>query len=276
MKVAIQGQVGSYHHVAAQKFYGNDTTIVPCVSFREVFEMLASGHVDTAIVALENSLYGSLNETYDYLLDFKPTIIGEVYLHIQFNLFAVPGTNIEQITDVYSHPAALGECKEYLHDHLPWARTNEYHDTAAAAEYIAQEKNSSKAAIASKAAGELHDLEPIAEEIDDNKHNYTRFAVLSMQQKTIMDANKTSIILHTAHKPGALYAVLGIFKKHNANLTKIESRPLAGRDWNYVFYLDFECADSDVRRAIIEELHTQDQSCTILGSYLSGEMPKLT
>lgn len=275
MKIAIQGQIGSFHHLAAQKYYGTDSTVIPCTSFREVFEILASGHAEQAVVALENSSYGSLNDTYDYLLDFNPKIIGEVYLHIAFNIYGMHNAELTTITDIYSQAPALMECREYLRKELPWARQHEVYDTAAAAEFVAKEQDKTKAAIASEAAGELHKLTPLAEHIDDNTHNYTRFAVISMTEKTIIGANKTSIILHTAHTPGALYEILGIFNDHAVNLTKLESRPIAGRDWHYVFYLDFECEESEVREQLLSRLHAHDHEISILGSYKAGVMPSL-
>ncbi len=275
MKVGIQGLEGSFHHQAAQQFFNGDQEIAPFENFRQVFEALETGLVDRAVVAVENSLFGSINDTYDLLLQHKPWIVGEVYLHVRLDLLGVQGANLTDVTDVYSQAPALAEAKLYLRENLPGSTQHEYPDTAMSARFVAKQNDSSKASIASQMAGELYGLTPIAEGIEDHKHNYTRFVVLSKAKTTLVEADKTSIILPVGHKPGLLYAALGAFAKNDINLSKIESRPIVNDDgWNYIFYLDFERGlHEDTAKQALRSLEESNGQPIVLGSYHRGHLP---
>lgn len=275
MKIGIQGLEGSFHHQAANQFFNEEFDLAPFEYFRQVFEALETGAVDRAVVAIENSLYGSINDTYDLLMRHHQWIIGEVYLHVRLDLLALPEAESTDITDIYSQAPALAEAKLYLREHLPGATQHEYPDTAMAARFVAKQAKTSSAAIASEMAGELYGLSPITEGIEDHKHNYTRFVILSKQEKTIVDADKTTIVMHTGHRPGALYEALGAFANNGINLSKIESRPVVDDDgWRYMFYVDFEASLTDDRaKKALKEIKSLGDEITIFGSYKRGRLP---
>ncbi len=276
MKVGIQGLQGSYHHQAANEFFASEVDIAPFENFRQVFDALEAGMIDRAVVAIENSLYGSINDTYDLLMQHKPWIIGEVYLHVRLDLLGTEDARLEDITDIYSQAPALAEAKLYLRKNLPAATQHEYPDTAMSARFVAKQKKRSNAAIASHMAGRLHGLVPLEEGIEDHAHNYTRFVVLSKQETTIVDANKTSIVLPIGHQPGALYNTLGAFAKRNINLSKIESRPIIDEQgWRYLFYLDFDRSSvSQDGKDVLTELGADSDNLYLLGSYVRGHLPE--
>ncbi len=276
MKVAIQGIAGSFHHAAAETLLSKDINIVPCESFRQVFEAVSFDAVDRGLAAVENSLYGSINETYDLLQKYDTWIVGEVYEHVSFGLFSVAGAKLDGITDVYSQAPALGECREYLANEVSWATQHEVYDTAAAAKMVADADSPKKAAISSYKAAQLYNLVPVADNIEDNPHNYTRFVLLSKHRVKLLDANKSSILLTTDHTSGALYKALGFFAEANINLSKIESRPIPGATWNYVFYIDYEAAiESPESTAVLSKLTDAGFSVTELGSYEKALLPSI-
>lgn len=279
MKVAIQGQAASFHDIAVQQFFDTNIALLPCETFAETFNALEQGLADSSVVAIENSLYGSINAVYDLLLKHKFWICGEVYLRIEQCLLGLPGSSMGNIEEVYSHPVALAQCELFLDDVLVHAKRFEHHDTGGAAADIKQWGDRTKTAIASRAAAAHYGLEILAHEIETHKQNYTRFVVL-MQQKPSheFNANKTSLILglsdHVhgiADQPGSLYRALGAFAKQNINLTKLQSRPLIGKAWHYIFYVDVDAGlNSTGLQTALTELKDQDCEVTILGSYLSG------
>lgn len=270
MKIAIQGQQTSYHHQAAQQFFGNSVTIVPCDTFKDVFAAVESGRAKQGIVAIENSLYGSINPVYDLLLNANAHIIGEVYLRIEHQLIGLPDSSISKITGVHSQLEALAQCEDFLDKNLPHAQRLEEHDTAASVKIIKKLGDNSQVAIASKAAAELYGLKILAANIETHHQNYTRFVVISSSALEIQDANKTSIVLTTKAdtKPGALYKALGTFAKRNLNLTMLQSRPLVGRAWHYMFYVDVESSGTDEDfEDCLDELRGLGYQASILGSY---------
>lgn len=275
MKVATQGQRASYHDIAARKFFGDDVTTVNCdLPFRNVFEQLKNGTVDAAVVAIENSLYGSINEVYDLLLAYKPVIIGEVYLHISQCLVGFPGSKITDITGVYSHPVALAQCEDYLDTTLAHAERFEHNDTAGGVSDIKEWGDPHRAAIASASAAEHHGMAVLDTDIESNKQNYTRFVVLKMQSESVKDSDKTSLVLRTPAdtKPGALHRGLGTFAKRELNLLMLQSRPIIGRAWHYMFYVDIAVdASSSAFQDALAELEAQGCTTTILGSYKNGQ-----
>lgn len=271
VRIGIQGQPGSFHAIAASIFFGNHIKLVPCDTFGEVFTALQNKECDKALVAIENSLYGSINNVYDLLLKKRIWICGEIYLHVNQCLVGLPGAKLEKITEVHSQGPALGQCEAFLDQHLPNAKRIEQHDTAASVAMIKEWGNPHKAAIASREAAALHGLEVLAEEIETHTDNFTRFVVLQRDEEKIPGADKTSLILTTDHKPGALYNALSAFKEQNINLTKLQSRPVVGKKWHYMFYIDV-AAGSQSRpfKTALKQLLDQKCDVTILGSYQSG------
>lgn len=266
MRVAIQGEPASFHHIAATGWYGDIDGLVCCPTFADVFKALAAGRADAAVVAIENSLYGSISEVYDLLLQAGVPIIGEVHERIHQNLITLPGASLDGITHVYSHPVALAQCANFLESALPAAKKTEYHDTAESVAFIKQAGNPRFAAIASHAAAELHGLPILQEKIEDEHLNFTRFVVLQPGGTPPGDANKASLVLQTSHRPGALYAALGVFARRNINLSKLQSRPIPGKVWKYQFYLDVETA-GDTLHTVIGEVTAQGGTVTVLGEY---------
>lgn len=271
MTIAIQGDRASFHDIAAAQYFNGSQKRVFCDTFSQTFSALTRGDVDFALCAIENSLYGSINEVYDLLLAHDVKIIGEVYLRIEQCLIGLPGTTLEELIEVHSHPVALAQCERYLDDALPNATRMEYHDTAASVEMIAKLQDRSIAAIASRQAAELYGMEVLAPSIETDAQNYTRFVVLAKQATDLSDTDKTSMILQTDNSAGALYRALGCFAKRGIDLTKLQSRPVIGRAWKYIFYIDVSVGMQDASfAAILEELRTQDCEATVLGSYKAG------
>lgn len=270
-KVAIQGQVASFHDFAARQFFGGDIEIMGYETFAETCASLAAGQADQAVLAIENSLYGSLNETYDLLLRHKFWVHGEVYLQVHQYLIGLPGAKLADIQEVYSMPVALGQCDEFLDHHLPHAKRIEHHDTTGSVIDIKKWADPTKAAIAGRAAAEYYQLALLAEKIETHKQNYTRFMVLQRDSTAVAGADKTSLILVTDHRPGALVQALGAFAERGINLTKLQSRPIPGEAWHYLFYLDVNAGlQSPALQATLADLKTQNCQVTTLGTYRSG------
>lgn len=270
MKIAIQGSTGSFHHLAALRWFGESIEIVPCETFLGVFQALADLEADHAICAVENSLYGSINEVYDLLLAFKYPIVGELPEHIHQQLIGLPGADVSQISRVYSHPVALNQCREFLAEHLPAAEKIEYHDTAEAVALIKQLDNPTYAAIAGHAAAAHHGMQILQENIEDERTNFTRFLILDPSASEVAGANKASLILRTSHAPGALYRALGVFANLGINLTKLHSRPIRGQVWKYQFFIDIE-ADQRQLDIALSELSGLGCEVTVLGHYKAAE-----
>lgn len=270
MRVAIQGQTGSFHHEAAKQWFDRAIEIVPAESFEGVFKTLDNHAADMAVVAIENALYGSITQVLDLLEAHSFHIIGEVYLPIEQHLIALPAAALNTIKAVYSHPVALAQCKRYLDTHLPHAKRIEYSDTAASVEYVKMQNDPTNAAIAGRTAAQLHNLPILTENIEDNKANVTRFLVLSPKPPTISHTNKASLVITTPHIPGALAHVLTTFANNHLNLTKLESRPIIGQPWHYRFYIDIE-ARSEQLTHVLQAINQKDVSVRILGQYASAK-----
>jgi prephenate dehydratase len=268
--ISIQGQPGSFHAVAAQEFFKTEFELLCCDTFSDTFAALASGEATYALSAIENSLYGSINEVYDLLVKHNFMIVGEVYLRVEQCLIGLPGATIASILEVHSHPVALAQCEKFLDEQLPEAKRFEQHDTAGSVQMVLDWGDPKKAAIASEAAAEMYGLQVLNSGIETNKANYTRFVVLQKDAIMQPEANKTSLLLKTDHTPGALYRALGTFAKRNLNLSKIESRPIIGKAWHYLFYLDIDHQNDALITEAILELAEQQATVTILGSYVAG------
>jgi prephenate dehydratase len=269
--IAIQGVQASFHDIAAHRYFGAANSRVYCDTFSDTFAALTSGSADYALCAIENSLYGSINEVYDLLVAHDFHIIGEVYLRIEQCLIGLPDAKIDDITEVHSHPVALAQCERYLDEQLPTTVRMEYHDTAASVEMVATLQDPTVAAIASRQAAELYGMRILAESIETDPQNYTRFVALSKRQNDSTSVNKTSLVLKTDNSAGALYRALGCFAKRGINLTKLQSRPVMGDAWKYIFYIDVAIGTSDPDYiAAFSELQAQKCTVTTLGSYQSG------
>ena len=274
-KVAIQGEHASYHDLAAHKFFGDDIRVVSCRNFKETFSVLSEKKADYMLVAIENSLYGSLNEVYDLLLKDKFWIIGEEYIRVEFCLIGLPGAEIENIKEVHSQVFALGECEDYLNTTLAHAKRFEEDDTAGSVSLIKQWADPAKAAIASREAAKALGMEILASGIETHHENYTRFVILAPNKELVKDSNKSSILLTTRAdtKPGALLRALQIFSDRNINMTMLQSRPILGKAWHYLFYIDVEIGDSSPDfEAVLQELETAGCHANVLGSYKSNRI----
>lgn len=273
MSVAIQGQRASFHDQAARSFFGPTIDILPCDTFQEVFTSVTDAVATHGVVAIENSLYGSINPVYDLLLHSNCRIVGETYLRVELCLIGLPDARLEQIYEVHSQVFALSESEDFLDKSLPKAQRFEEHDTAASVAMIKKWGDPHKAAIASRQAAELHGMQIIESGIETHHENYTRFVIISTSDKTPKDANKTSLVLTTTAdtKPGSLHAALGAFARHDINLTMLQSRPLIGKAWHYLFYVDLLAASTSPHfQQALDALDDLGFDVTILGSYASG------
>lgn len=267
MRVAIQGQAGSFHEQVAKQWYGDKTEIVSCTTFNDVFAAYANGHADAIVTAVENSIYGSINDVYSLIEECEAPIVGEVKLPIDQMLITRPGAKLSGITEVYSHPVALAQCRSWLHTHVPNAELIEFFDTAGAVEYIKSEKQSHMAAIAGAQAAALYGMPILRRSVQDSSHNITRFLVLEPSEPPV-GANRASLVVTTSHKPGALVEVLQVFALAGINLAKLQSQPIVGEPWNYKFFIVVDCAGQKLYD-LIAHIEKSDHSVTLLGEYIS-------
>jgi prephenate dehydratase len=268
--VAFQGERGAYSEEAALSYFGSKIEFLPCKTLRTVFQAVESDKATVGMVPVENSLEGAVSETYDLLLSSSLIVSGEYNLRVRHCLIANPGVRVEDIKRVYSHPQALAQCRRFLE--TLGAETIPYYDTAGSAYMIKRERLMDAAAIASKRAAEIYDLQILAESIEDSPNNYTRFFVIGKFQREPTGKDKTSIVFSTRHVPGALYAALGVFARRGINLTRIESRPTKQTPWEYNFYVDFEGHRLDVNvQEALDELKAHTLYIKILGSYPKAE-----
>jgi prephenate dehydratase len=243
-----------------------DARAEPRRTLRQIFADLRSGRLARGVVPLENSQAGSINETYDLLADGDVLVVGEAVISVDHALLALPGTTVEQVRRVASHPQALAQCQDFLAG-LD-AEIVPVYDTAGAALRIARERREGEAAVASERAAELYGLEVLSRRIQDSSPNFTRFAAVATKPEPLGRPDKTSIVFGTAHAPGALYRSLRPFAERGLNLTKLESRPLADAPWQYRFYLDVEAGSGDPALAeALDELGRDARFVRVLGSY---------
>ena len=266
MKVAFQGERGAYSESAVFQFFGADTQVKPCKDFKDVFNSVCTEETEFGVVPVENSLEGSITQNYDLFLEYDLKVCAEVIVKIEHCLIANPGTALEDIKVVYSHPQALAQCRNFLEEFgrelIPT------YDTAGSVKKIKEKRLTNAAAIASERAANIYGMHILTKDIADNSENFTRFFVLSTEDSPATGKNKTSIIFSAKHEPGSLYHALGEFAKRNINLTKIESRPTKKTAWEYNFYLDFEGHRTEPR--CIEALKALEKYAIfvkILGSY---------
>ncbi|MFN8295145.1 MAG: prephenate dehydratase [Chitinophagales bacterium] len=271
-KIAIQGFEASFHEITALQFFGNEIETVECATFHKLFDVMEKGEADFAVCAIENSLAGSILPNYAHLRNSNLEIVGEVYLRIEMNLMALPNQTIEQIEEIHSHPMALLQCQGFF-ENYPQIQLVESNDTALSAKEIKEKHIKHRAAVASKRAAELYDLEIIAADIHDNKRNFTRFLVLSRpstSEHRPPNINKSSISFRAHHTAGSLAKVLTIIGNHNINLTKIQSLPVVGEEWQYYMYADLEFDDADEYKKMLIEIEPLTKELKILGEYTQG------
>ena len=266
--VAYQGEAGAYSEEGARQMFPT-ADHRPYASIRKVFEAVEVGRVDIGLVPIDNSQAGSINETYDLFLKHGLHLVGETIVRVDHCLLALPGSSVDDLREVTSHPQAIAQCEEFL-TALDVVARPEY-DTAGAARRIVEENLATTGAIASRRAGELYGLEVLAERIQTYADNYTRFGVLSRSATSLHEATKSSLVFGVGHVAGSLYRCLGAFAERHLSLSKLESRPRAGRPWEYVFYADVEAAAHEP--AMIEALAEVSEHSTftrLLGSYGSS------
>lgn len=269
--IAIQGYEGSFHQVAAQHFYGKDVTVIPCDTFRDVMKVAANKKESGgAVMAIENSIAGSILANYNLLQKSSLTIVGEIYLQIRQNLLVNRGVKLEDIREVHSHTMALQQCYDFL-DKYKW-KLVETDDTALSAKHIHQHKSKHIAAIASKLAADLYNLDVIAPNIHTLKNNYTRFLVLRPDDTaTIVDnADKASVNFHTDHSRGSLAKVLTKIAEGGINLSKLQSFPIPGSDFKYSFHADMEFDSIQQFNKVIEEIKSLTAELRVYGVYKRG------
>ncbi len=269
-RVAFQGAPGAFSGAAAKRLLGPEVALLPRETFDEMFAAVDQGLVDYCLAPIENSLFGSVHQNYDLLLSHDLRIVGEVNLRIIHNLIVPPGTALADVRRVYSHPVALGQCRHYLSAH-PEMQPEAAYDTAGAVKDIMESREAGAAAIASAEAAEVYGATVLASGIEDDRQNYTRFLLLAKASKAgepPAEADKTSIVFALENRTGSLYRAMAVFALRDIDLTKIESRPLVGRPWEYSFYLDFigHANDLSVRNALAH-LAEFASSVRVLGCY---------
>ena len=273
--VAFQGEHGAFSEEAIRQHFGDEAETLPCHAFEDIFAAVDAGQADYGAVPVENSVAGSINKAYDLLLEHDLKVWGEIFLRVRHNLMAPPGTRLEDIREVRSHPQALAQCERFLNRH-GW-RAKPWYDTAGSARDLAENPEPGVAVIASKLAAAIYGLEVLAPGIEDLTFNYTRFFIIGRGEPPYTPDAKTSLVFATAHSPGALVACLNEFASRGINLTKLESRPRRNRPWHYVFYLDFEGHWQDTRqREALVALLARAAFVKLLGSYPAAKMPEIS
>ncbi len=266
-RVAIQGTAGAFHELAAYRYFGDEIEVDECKTFSNVCQKVSDGESDFGIMAIENTIAGSLLQNYSLLNTHQLKIVGEIYLHIEMQLIALPGVEFKDIEHIISHPIAIAQCREFLDTLPPHIKISEASDTAGAAQTIRENELENTAAIAGINAAELYDLDILVKDIHTNKQNFTRFLVLSTQNVAAPKNNKSSICFEVAHRSGSLAEVLTIWSQEEVNLTKIQSVPIIGKPYQYWFYVDLEWNNSDSYRRAMYKVMQHVISLSILGEY---------
>lgn len=266
-RAAFLGEMGTFSHKACTQYFGTKVPAAPMSSFRAIFEAVKEGEVDFGVVPLENSLTGSIHENYDLLLEYDLRIIGEIRLRIIHHLIAYPGAKIENIKRVFSQPQVFQQCRQFLDRHDMWELVS-VKDTVSAVRQVKEGGDLTDASISSKEAADIHGMEVMEEGIETNPRNYTRFVVMSARQLKNGPRRKSSLIYSIGNRPGALYETLKMFAEQGINLVKLESRPIHGKPWEYMFYVDLEAdVESASFKPILNALKEKTEYLKILGSY---------
>ncbi len=265
MKVAIQGETGSFSHEAAKRMVPG-SSIVPCARSAEVFDRVERSSVAAAVIPIENSLAGSVTEHFDLLLARKVFIQREFRLRIIHNLIAAPGVKLKDVRRAYSHPVALEQCRDFFRRH-PRIEPVPFYDTAGSVKHVIEQNLQDAAGIAGRQAAKEYGGRILASGIEDDKRNFTRFFLVRKTSRVLPGANKTSIAFSVRNIPGALFKALSVFALRDISLSKIESRPLRGRPWEYVFYADFLSGDDEPARNALRHLAEVTDLVKVLGIY---------
>ena len=271
-RVSIQGYEGSFHQVAARQFFGDDVEVITCATFREVVRVASDRkESDGGIMAIENSIAGSILPNYNLLQKSELRVIGEIYLQIGQQLLVNPGVRVEDIREVHSHPMALLQCIDFLEKHPNW-KLVETEDTALSAKHLHQHRSKHVAAIASELAARLFGLEILAPDIQTMKNNYTRFLILQRADVAleVADPDKASVNFHTDHSRGSLARVLTKIADGGINLSKLQSMPIPGSDWEYSFHADMEFDGVDQFQRVVDAIRPITAELKILGTYKKG------
>ena len=271
-RIAIQGSIGSFHDIAAhQYFQGEQLQLICCETFEQVFENIRRDPTVIGMLAIENTIAGSLLHNYELLRNSGTTIVGEHKLHIEHSICCLPEDSWETIREVHSHPVALMQCRGFLADH-PELKAVEATDTAGAAKLISEQNCRGWAAICNASAARLYGMKVLQESIEDNKHNFTRFLVVSDTRKAdflrpLDKTNKASLVFSLPHEEGSLSQVLSILYYYKINLTKIQSLPIIGHEWEYMFYVDVTFNDLIRYRQSIDAILPLTKELKVLGEY---------
>lgn len=279
-RIAIQGVSGAFHEVASRQYFKNQKLdIIQCLSFNDLFDALLFNKADYGVVAIENSLVGSIIPNYALLKESKLKVLGEVFLRIEQHLMVSKGEKLEDIKEIYSHPMALEQCLEFLNPlRRKGVRILDAEDTALSAKRIADEKLKGVGAIASDLAAEMYDLEIIQRSIETNKKNFTRFLIITSSNHYEEDQkglakNKASLCFRLPHEEGSLSQVLSIFAFYKINLSKIQSLPVVGVEWEYLFYIDLVFDDYKKYSQALDAVRPLTKELSILGEYQKGKRP---
>ncbi|MCF0244159.1 MAG: prephenate dehydratase [Bacteroidaceae bacterium] len=271
-QVAIQGLKGSFHDIAAHQFFqGDELDIICCATFEQVFKSVKDNGEAIALLAIENTIAGSLLHNYELLRDSGLSVVGEHKLHIEHCICCLPEDDWETIEEIHSHPVALMQCRQFLANY-PKMKVVEDEDTAGSAKYIGENKKRGWAAICHAEAAKLYGLKVLQNSIEDNKHNFTRFLVAVPQQhadqmRNIYAANKASIVFTLPHEEGSLSAILSILSFYKTNLTKIQSLPIIGHEWEYMFIIDLKYTGNERFHLALEAIKPLTSKMRLLGQY---------
>ncbi len=271
-KVAIQGIRGSFHDEASRMYFGDEIMLVECGSFKSALDTLAQGKADYCVMAIENSIAGSILSNFSLLSDYHFKAIGEVYLNIQLHLLALEETEIGDVKNIMSHPMAIKQCADFLLK-FPHAKILELYDTAECAKQVSEKKVADTVVIANEESGKIYGLRTLYRNIETHKKNYTRFFVLANENFKTDENNKASISFQVADKPGALSKVLNVFNENSINLSRIQSVPIIGKPNEYRIhtYIEWEWS-GNYRKAMADAIHLVS-NLSILGEYKSGKIP---
>lgn len=266
-RVVFQGAEGAYSQMAMMRYFGDDVNCFHVDTFRDAMCAIEEGSADYAVLPIENSTAGIVNEIYDMLAEFENYIVGEQIIKIEHCLLGLPGTELEKIRTVYSHPQSLMQSARYLNTHADWRQIS-MQNNAFAARKVSEDRDLSQAAIASEQAAKIYGLDILERGVNQSETNSTRFIVVTNQKIFLKDAGKVSICLEVSHESGSLYHILSHFIYNNLNMTKIESRPIEGRNWEYRFFIDFEgnLTDGAVKNAL-RGLREEARNMRVLGNY---------
>lgn len=267
---AFQGEFGAFSHAAAQKLLGEHAKMLPCETFKDVFDALRSSTVSHAVVPIENTLHGSVHENYDHLLAYDVPIRGETSIRISHQLISFPEVPFRNIRQAFSHPVAINQCRKFFDKH-PTIEPVPFYDTAGSVKMLREKRPEGAAAIASASAAAIYGGKILRRNIEDDRRNFTRFFLLTKQKEIPAPAGspwKTSLVFSTRNIPGALFKAMACFALRDLNLTKIESRPLRGKPWEYLFYVDLLGRDTDAAvENAVANLSETTEFLKVLGSY---------